>query len=158
MCNRGYRERCRILPTLTKHCVCLYIVLRQTRAVRHWTCVMRGIVMIGGRWSEGGNSLKWVAAAAFSRWPLLTGNFSGKWSVNRNMAAHSRWPLMPGAVHCRYYCTCNFNSSVVPSSTTLFTLTPSTFQTNHDAFMSVSCQTPSYVHLYNKSKVIDIYI
>ena len=58
---------------------------------------------IESSWWE--NNMKMVAAAAFSRWPLLARNFSWKISVNRNMATYSRCLFMSGAVHRRYYCT-----------------------------------------------------
>ena len=48
------------------------------------------------------NNMKRVAAAVFSRWPLLPRNFSSKISVSRNVT-HSRCLLMSGAVHHRYY-------------------------------------------------------
>ena len=48
------------------------------------------------------NNMKRVATAAFSRFSLLTRNFSWRISVNQNIATHSQCLLMLGAVQHSY--------------------------------------------------------
>ena len=55
------------------------------------------------------NNTERVAAAAFTRFSLLAGNFFWKMSINRNVAAHPTCLLIAGAVHRRYYSTWKYN-------------------------------------------------